>query len=596
MGREEMKRIAIGDLSVSKLALGSGRFGPEFPVAEVIDAYLELGGNFIDTAHCYAFWEERGDGASERSIADYFKKRGDRDGVVIATKGGHPSAPGYRATMKYLSPGRADAARKRALAFHRGYTSIQRVETPDEAFNNFVNCWLPRQVTYLGRTLRMSRMPCVRNLLQFAMGLTCYDPGLARLWMTRTFSAQMLDGYMCNEVSLVEGVEPSGEMPHVDMNAWPPIALDFYVRETGDESILDERVAFRDSRRKLPVFEHVCRGLNWLLRTRTGRGLCRIGRGDWNDPLNMAGYKGRGDSVWLTQALARSLDLWAQVCDRRGDRRRAARCRREAERCRDAVNRRGWDGSWYARGTTDAGRLFGVSGDREGRIYLNSQAWALISGAASPRRRRSCIRAVEKHLDTPAGPMVLGPAYTRMREDVGRITQKQAGFAENGSVYCHSAVFYAYGLYMWREGERAFRVLRDLLPGLGRNTIQAAGQLPLYIPNFYRGAGAGCTAGESSRFPGTGTASWYLLTVLEMLLGLRGQLDGLRVDPQLPGEWQRARVLRRFRGAEFDVTIERRRGARGIGVSLNGRPLPGDLVPVQRKGSRHRVAVTIPEG
>ena len=111
-----MERIKLGGLSVSKLALGSGRFNSQFPVEELIDAYLELGGNFIDTAHCYAFWLENGDGASERSINRYFKGHGGREDVVVATKGGHPSAPGYRTTKKYLSPERVRADLDDSLA------------------------------------------------------------------------------------------------------------------------------------------------------------------------------------------------------------------------------------------------------------------------------------------------------------------------------------------------------------------------------------------------------------------------------------------------------------------------------------------------
>lgn len=105
----ELERTDLGGLSVSRLALGSGRFNRDFPVDEIVDAYRGLGGNFIDTAHCYSFWLESGAGASERSIADYFKRNGGRDGIIVATKGGHPSAPGYRTTRKHMSPERIRA-------------------------------------------------------------------------------------------------------------------------------------------------------------------------------------------------------------------------------------------------------------------------------------------------------------------------------------------------------------------------------------------------------------------------------------------------------------------------------------------------------
>lgn len=52
------------DLKVSRLCLGTGVFGAPIKgdnATRVVDEYLRIGGNFIDTAHCYAFWEAEGD-------------------------------------------------------------------------------------------------------------------------------------------------------------------------------------------------------------------------------------------------------------------------------------------------------------------------------------------------------------------------------------------------------------------------------------------------------------------------------------------------------------------------------------------------------
>ena len=75
----------------------------------LLDAFVERGGNFFDTAHCYAFWTKAGAGSSERAIADYLHRRGLWDQVTVATKGGHPGEPGYRTVDQFLSPGRVAA-------------------------------------------------------------------------------------------------------------------------------------------------------------------------------------------------------------------------------------------------------------------------------------------------------------------------------------------------------------------------------------------------------------------------------------------------------------------------------------------------------
>lgn len=98
------------DLEVSALCLGMAEFGTDIQndaADHLAAAYLEAGGNFFDSAHCYAFWKEGGLGASERELGNVLRRlRGSADdpGVVIATKGGHPdNGPQYRRPDDFLS-------------------------------------------------------------------------------------------------------------------------------------------------------------------------------------------------------------------------------------------------------------------------------------------------------------------------------------------------------------------------------------------------------------------------------------------------------------------------------------------------------------
>ena len=63
-----------------------------------------------------------------------------------------------------------------------------------------------------------------------------------------------------------------------------------------------------------------------------------------------------------------------------------------------------------------------------------------------------------------------------MREDVGRVTQKHPGTAENGAVYNHAAAFYIYGLYAVGEQDNAYRLLRKMIPGPDKEDIIRRGQ------------------------------------------------------------------------------------------------------------------------
>ena len=108
-----MTRIQLPgtSLSVSQICYGTGDLGVDMTDAEaavLLDAYRDAGGNFIDTAHVYAFWTRYGAGSSETTIARYIKEHG-RGDLVIATKGGHPGLPGYRTVERWLDPARVHA-------------------------------------------------------------------------------------------------------------------------------------------------------------------------------------------------------------------------------------------------------------------------------------------------------------------------------------------------------------------------------------------------------------------------------------------------------------------------------------------------------
>jgi aryl-alcohol dehydrogenase-like predicted oxidoreductase len=99
------------DLILAPICCGTGHFGSEVRGADLdllIGIYRDAGGNFFDTAHCYAFWTPYGAGCSECALADYVQRNG-KGNLVIATKGGHPGVAGYRTVAHWLSPERIAA-------------------------------------------------------------------------------------------------------------------------------------------------------------------------------------------------------------------------------------------------------------------------------------------------------------------------------------------------------------------------------------------------------------------------------------------------------------------------------------------------------
>ena len=101
-----------------------------------------------------------------------------------------------------------------------------------------------------------------------------------------------------------------------------------------------------------------------------------------------------------------------------------------------------------------------------------------------------------------------------------------------------------------------------MIPGPDEKDLIQRGQLPVFVPNYYRGAYRQFprTAGKSSQLFNTGAAPWLYRCLIDGLFGLRGDVDGLHLNPRLPKEWNRAEAIREFRGATFKVNIQRESG------------------------------------
>lgn len=470
------------------------------------------------------------------------------------------------------------------------------VKTPDATFDDYVNTWLPRQVYYHGDVNRLTTDPQTRNYMQDAMGMAFVMPDKTRAALLLALAQQKRNGEMPDGVLLFPGAELKyiNQIPHTDHCVWIALCVDAYLSETNDWALLDEPLAFADDTSPQSVYEHLCLGMEWLLGARDERGLSYIAQGDWCDPMNMVGYKGKGVSGWLTEAACYAVQLLLPVCRKRGDHVRVARYEASVSELNGVINRYMWDGDWYARGITDDNVVFGTKKDPEGRIFLNPQSWAFLCGAPNAEQSERMLTAVAEQLESPYGVELCAPAFTKMRDDIGRVTQKFPGSAENGSVYNHASAFYAAALYHVGRGDLGYEVIRKMLPGPDVEDIRQRGQLPVFIPNYYRGAWRQHprTAGRSSQLFNTGTVAWVYRTLIEQLFGLRGDGDELCVNPQLPRTWNEASATRKFRGATVDVVIRRGDVTQAV-VTVNGNvSLTRRFVAVA--GQHYEVSVQVP--
>ncbi|HYB43568.1 MAG TPA: aldo/keto reductase, partial [Candidatus Methylomirabilis sp.] len=117
-----MRKLGRTGLRVSALCLGGNTFGwttDQKASEAVLDAYVEAGGNFIDTADVYARWAPGNKGGeSETALGEWMAARGNRRAVLIATK-----------VMGPMGPGPNDTGLSRLHIVHAVEDSLRRLRT-----------------------------------------------------------------------------------------------------------------------------------------------------------------------------------------------------------------------------------------------------------------------------------------------------------------------------------------------------------------------------------------------------------------------------------------------------------------------------------
>jgi len=494
---------------------------------------------------------------------------------------------------RFAAPAARDASLAAAAAGWRERLAAHRVATPEPALDTLANDWLRYQAISArlwGRAgyYQQSGAFGFRDQLQDSQVWLTLAPERCREQIRLHAAHQFADG------SVYHWWHPLTEQGHVtrmtDDLLWLAFVSAAYLRETGDLSLLDDRAPFLDDPGEATLAEHVERAFARVF-ARTGpRGLPYIGAGDWNDGLSAVGLEERGESVWLAQFLAGVLADWAEIERRRGRGERADDLARRRAALVAAVNEHAWDGAWYRRATRDDGRWIGTAQNAEGRIYLNTQVWAILADVAPAERARACLAAVREHLVTDAGALLLAPAYAAPDETIGYITRYAPGLRENGGVYTHAATWAIAAAAKLGDGELVGRLLRAINPVLkDADSYQAE---PYVLPGNVDGP-ASPTPGRAGWTWYTGSAAWLPRILSEWVLGVRPTWQGLRFAPCLPPEWRSASMTRPWRGATLEIEIGRASGlsAGEVRVAVDGRGLDGNVLPAVEAGRSYRVRV-----
>jgi cellobiose phosphorylase len=489
---------------------------------------------------------------------------------------------------KFRKAGTVEKSVRKIYQYWESLRKRVQVSLPDRTMQIALNCWVPYCVDITTRFRQQTKIG-YRDILQYARGYMALNPERSREMLLTALRYQYKAGNAPRAfLPDHSGIDARDARDGV---SWIADTLCAYIKETGDRGVLEEVVPYYDNKKGGTVWEHAKRAVEFLYYNRGRHKMCLVGGGDWNDALQLGGGKGRGESVWLTIATCRALRITAEIARYAGETDTAKKFERWRKELADDINRYAWDGGWYVYGFTDDGRPCGTHVEKEGAIYANVQTWALMEKIVPPERTKMLWKNIEDYLCTDAGILVLHPAYTVYRPEIGRISAMPKGAYENASAYVHGTAFLIAAYAANGMGEQAVKYWRIAHPTNPLNPH--SGCEPYACCSYYTGPASQYFGyGPNSWF--TGSVSWLFFQALEAILGIQPDFDGLRVNPVIPAEWKEYAVTRQFRNATYNIIVKNPHHAvSGVKeVSVDGKRLESNLIP-SADGGIHEVEVVM---
>ena len=496
--------------------------------------------------------------------------------------------------------------------YWNGLLSSYQLESGDEKLNRMVNIWNQYQCMV---TFNMSRSASYyesgtgrgmgfRDSCQDLLGFVHIIPDRARERILDIAATQFPDGSAYHQYQpLTKKGNLAVGSGFNDDPLWLIAGTDAYLRETGDWSILNEPTDFdNDPSLAEPLLEHLRRSFNYTKTHLGPHGLPLIGRADWNDCLNLncfsespgESFQTTGpsegpvaESVFIAGMFVKYGRAWVDICRHLDLIEEAEAAEKEIAKVEQAVLSAGWDGKWFRRAFDAYGNVVGGQDCEEGQIFIEPQGMCVMAGIGQETGEAEIsLQSVGNRLETKYGIMLLQPAYTRYRLELGEITSYPPGYKENAGIFCHNNPWIVCAETMLGHGNRAFDLYRKTAPAYIEDISEIHRTEPYVYSQMIAGADAP-SFGEAKNSWLTGTAAWTFVSISQYILGIQPTLNGLQINPCIPRDLHSFRIIRRYRGATYRITVDNpehvEHGVREI--TLGGKPVQGSVLPILNNGA-----------
>ncbi len=486
--------------------------------------------------------------------------------------------------------------------------SKYHVESSDERLNRMVNIWNQYQCMI---TFCMSRSASFfesgvgrgmgfRDSNQDLVGFVHQIPSRARQRIIDIASTQFPDGGCYHQY------QPLTKRGNNDIGGgfnddpmWIIFGTTAYIRETGDFGILDEMVPWdNEPGSEVSLMEHLRISFNHVVNNVGPHGLPLIGRADWNDCLNLncfsmdpnesfqtTGNKNEGskaESLMIAGLFVYCGRQFVDLLKAKGRMDEMANVEAEIDKMCKAVEQFGWDGEWYLRAYDYYGNKVGSHENEEGQIFIESQGWCgmarIGAGLGMPEK---ALDSAAKLLDSEHGMVLNYPAYTTYHIELGEQSTYPAGYKENGGIFCHNNPWVIIAQTEAGRGNDAWTLYKKIAPAWIKDQ-----DLHKVEPYVYCQMVAGKEAakpGEGKNSWLTGTAAWNWLVISQHILGIQPTYEGLRVNPCIPADLKEYTVTRKWRDAEYRITVQ----------NPNGKQTPDQPTVLPYAPGRHEVTIIL---
>jgi cellobiose phosphorylase len=516
---------------------------------------------------------------------------------------GDARTTGHRTMAEFGSLERAEAELQKLKDFWHARLGSLVVDTPDEDFNHTINVWglynclitfawsRAASLVYNGERDGLG----FRDSVQDILGVAAAIPVEAQARLELMLTGQLSNGGAIPVIKPFEhqpGHEPlpDPEAYRSDDCLWFFNAVPALVGETGDLDFYNKVLPFADEG-QATVFGHLRRALEFNL-ARTGKHDLPCGlSADWNDCLRLGYY---GESLFVTFQLRLGLLVYGGIAEKLGKKEEVAWAMEQLDAVDRHIQAHGWDGEWFIWAIAEDGTVYGTKDYDEGQVYLNTQIWAVISGAATAEQAQLCLQTVHDRLATPYGLMLAAPPFVKAPIEVMRAVVYNPGIKENAGIFNHTQGWGVMAECMVGNGDRAYQYFRAAMPAAYNDRAEIRQSEP-YVQGQTTYSTFSPRPGNTRVSWLTGAAAWSYYSATQYILGLRPELDGLRIDPCIPSDWPGFTARRRFRGTMIQIKVENpQRICGGVkSLVLNGTTLPGNFIPAGQLLEYNQVEITL---